>query len=217
MGEYIIIKNKGKEFSLYTSPLNAKYDKYTYLDDNCFRKFDIETNRKKVFFGLITKKEIVAHVGIKFFDNETIKFKEVAFDLFVLPSELEKAKRIEALLKPFIVANLKKDDYENSHHIMWVTLNETSDEAKQKILKDIVNGKIKFENIKRKEINNKIYVYVNDLMIGCIPDHHLNMFKEYAGKKSEIIDYEIFDGKGKDKHGVKRPYQIRIKYSFSKN
>ena len=134
-------------------------------------------------------------------------------------SELQNATKIEKLLHEDIKRNVESYNFQKSHifkeiHVVGVTYQNEDGSDRQKILRSFALGHERIDTIMFNEYqyNNEpaLYVLVNDKIVGNVPANLVQDLLEISTKDFTITNYEITGGRGKDSHGVKIPYGMKI-------
>jgi hypothetical protein len=191
---------------------------YIFISSMEFLQFEINDEITTGLFGLKKKKyKLVIRTHkydyVKKCDDDRV------YEMALPSSELQSAMEIEKLLREDIKRNVESYNFQKSHifkeiHVVGVTYQNEDGSDRQKILRSFALGHERIDTIMFNEYqyNNEpaLYVLVNDKIVGNVPANLVQDLLEISTKDFTITNYEITGGRGKDSHGVKIPYGMKI-------
>ena len=191
---------------------------YIFISSMEFLQFSIQEEIASGLFGLKKKKHKLIIKTHKYdyvskCDNDNV------YELYLPSSELPNAITIEKMLHEDVQRNIESYNFQKSHVFMeipvvGVTYQNDDGSDRQKFLRSFALGHERIETIMFNEYqyNNEpaLYVLVNDKIVGNVPANLVKALIDISTKDFEVTNYEITGGRGKDSHGVKIPYGMRI-------
>lgn len=191
---------------------------YVFINSMEFLQFKIS---EEITAGLFGFKKRNYKLVIKTHKYDYVKKCDVdnVYEMALPSSEVQNAIEIENLLRNDIDRNIESYNFQKSHifreiHVVGVTYQNEDGSDRQKILRSFALGHERIDTIMFNEYqyNNEpaLYVLVNDKIVGNVPANLVQDLLEISTKDFTITNYEITGGRGKDSHGVKIPYGMRI-------
>ena len=191
---------------------------YISISSTEFLLFEINEEITTGLFGFKKKKHKLI---IKTHKYDYVKKCDVdnVYEMALHYSELQNAIKIKTLLNDEIKRNVESYNFQKSHifreiHVVGVTYQNEDGSDRQKILRSFALGHERIDTIMFNEYqyNNKpaLFVLVNDKIVGNVPANLVQDLLEISTKDFTVTNYEITGGRGKDSHGVKIPYGMKI-------
>lgn len=191
---------------------------YIFINSREFLQFSINEEIVSGLFGL-KKKNYKLIIKTHKYDYLHKCDDDNVYEMYLPASELQNAIAIEKMLHEDIQRNMESYNFQKQHvfmeiSVVGVTYQNEDGSDRQKILRSFALGHERINTITFNEYqyDNEpaLYVLVNDKIVGNVPANLVKKILEISTKDFTVTNYEILGGRGKDSHGIKIPYGMKI-------